>query len=131
MAVVWSNQLITGITQVDEQHKTIINQFNVLHDHMKMGKGKSEVGNALDFLESYTKQHFADEEKFMEMHNCELKEVNKKQHAIFIQKIADFKERFEKNPNDATLVLNVHNDLSDWFVNHILKIDLKMQDCVK
>jgi hemerythrin len=131
MPITWTSQYLTGVAHVDDQHKTIINQFNVLHDQMKQGKGKGEIGKTLDFLETYTIQHFSDEEKIMKDNKCEMAAENIQQHAVFIRKIADFKKRFESNPTDPTLVLNVHNDLSDWFVNHILKIDLKLQDCVK
>ena len=131
MAITWSAQYVTGVTQIDKQHETIINQFNELSDKMRMGKGKEEVGKAIEFLDEYTKKHFADEEKFMDQTQCGLIEINKQQHAVFIKKIADFKKRYEENPDDATLVLNVHSDLSDWFINHIMKIDLKLKGCDK
>lgn len=44
----------------------------------------------LAFLDSYTKKHFTDEEKFMTAYKCPLEEVNKQQHALFITKIEEF-----------------------------------------
>ncbi len=131
MAFTWSAQYETNISKVDEQHQTIINQINQLLEQMKVGKARHELKELLAFLDSYTKKHFADEEKIMTANKCPLEEVNKQQHAVFIAKLEEFQSRFEKENASATLTLAVQKELMDWFVNHIVKIDLKMKDCVK
>jgi hemerythrin len=131
MAFTWSAQYETNISKVDEQHQTIINQINQLLELMKLGKARHELSTLLAFLDTYTKKHFADEEKIMETNKCPMADLNKQQHVIFIANLQEFQARFDKENTSAELTLAVQKELMDWFVNHIVKIDLKMKECVK
>jgi hemerythrin len=131
MAVTWTPQIATNVDSVDEQHKIIINEINHLLDLMKEGKARSEIGKVVEFLDDYTKTHFADEEKIMAQHNCDIAEVNKQQHKVFLDKIAKFKDQVADKNSSALLTLNIQKELMDWFINHITKIDMQLKNCVK
>ena len=131
MAVTWTPQIATNVESVDEQHKTIINEINHLLDLMKQGKARSEIGKTVEFLDNYTKTHFADEEKIMAKHNCAIAEVNKQQHAIFLGKIAKYKELLADENASTMVTLDVKKELMEWFINHITKIDMQLRDCAK
>ena len=47
----WDNNLSTGISSIDDQHKEILNRINQLLVAMKNGKGKDEALKALSVLE--------------------------------------------------------------------------------
>ena len=130
MAVTWTPQIATNVDSVDEQHKTIINEINHLLDLMRQGKARNEIGEVIDFLDEYTKTHFADEEKIMAKNNCPVAELNKQQHAIFLGKIAKFKEMLADSTASTKVTLDVKKELMDWFINHITKIDMQLKDCV-
>ena len=131
MAITWSNQYATSVPEIDEHHKTIITQLNTLHDQMKQGKGRQEIIPTLEFLTTYTKMHFAAEEKLMQEYRCPVAELNKQQHTEFIQKVVALGTRFEKEGASPTLTLTIQHDLTDWILNHILKIDLQLKNCVQ
>ena len=97
MPLAWTDKFSTSVKEIDEHHQTIIQQLNHLQEQMAQGKGKEEIGKTIVFLEAYAKMHFEQEEKIMEKYNCAAAELNKQQHAVFLEKMASFKERYE-NP---------------------------------
>ena len=68
MFMEWSNNLATGVPEIDNQHKEIINRVNSLSAACSEGKGKEEVLRVLLFLEEYIKEHFAAEERLQLRH---------------------------------------------------------------
>ncbi len=58
-----TNELLTGNTLIDTQHKELINIVNNLLDACANGEGRAKIAQTLDFLEQYVAKHFADEEK--------------------------------------------------------------------
>ena len=130
MPLTWTDKFSTNSDEIDKHHQTIINQLNHLQEQMVQGKGKEEIGKTLEFLESYAKMHFEEEEKLMEKYNCPVAALNKDQHAIFLQKVADFRNRYESASKDILLTIDVQHELSDWIINHILKVDVKIKDYI-
>ena len=130
MLIVWSEKYATHVEIVDKQHQTIIDEINHLLDLMMQGKAHAEIGSVLDFLDEYTKNHFADEERIMAQHNCPIAEENKKQHAIFLAKIAEYKAALKSERSSTMVTLDVKKDLMDWLINHIVKIDMQLKNCV-
>ncbi|MDR1579872.1 MAG: hypothetical protein LBS35_05905, partial [Synergistaceae bacterium] len=57
--MLWSKTLETGIPNIDEQHKELFNQVDILID----GKNANRHKDVLDYLETYIAKHFADEQK--------------------------------------------------------------------
>ena len=49
--------------------------------------------------------------------------AHKKEHAVFVQKITDFKKEFEEGR--ATVSVNILQFLSKWLQNHIKGTDQK------
>ena len=62
MAFTWSSALETGHSVIDSQHKELISAVNSLLSACRQGQGVAKVEETLDFLVSYTKRHFGDEE---------------------------------------------------------------------
>jgi hemerythrin len=75
--------------------------------------------------------HFAEEEKLMEENHCPTAMLNKEQHLIFINKISAFKTRFEVENASVSLTIAVVHELTDWIINHIMKVDIKLKECIK
>lgn len=61
----WHQSLSVGVEFIDDQHKEWFDRAEKLFDAGKKGQAKEYVGELLEFLDSYTKKHFADEEKYM------------------------------------------------------------------
>ena len=121
--VTWNNTLSVSVDEIDMQHKKLVAMINDLYDAMKIGKGKEAVGVILNGLLSYTTTHFQVEEKYFAKFGYPDAEGHKKEHAVFVQKIKEFKEGFETGK--VTLTIEVMNFLSDWLLKHIKGTDKK------
>ena len=44
----WSDKLVTGVKECDEQHKKLVSLINEFYDAMKQGKGKDVLDKMLD-----------------------------------------------------------------------------------
>ncbi|MEZ4638403.1 MAG: bacteriohemerythrin [Caldilineaceae bacterium] len=130
-AFVWDETMATGDEKVDEQHRMLFDMTNGLLQALSEGKGRQHIAEVLDRLEAYTKEHFAWEEHCMEEHHCPVAEVNKTAHARFVQMVAETRQRFEKEGPSTELVLAIKENLGDWLVKHIRRIDTNLRGCVQ
>jgi hemerythrin len=123
----WSKQYLIGIKEIDEQHFTIIKKLFEIEKLIKLPHTKSEILDALLFLESYSRTHFAQEEKIMEEKKCPASIENKQQHLVFMQYIHALNQQFSEGRLQEDALDGVQKELTDWVVNHILQIDLQLK----
>ena len=119
----WNDSYSVTISSMDEQHKKLFALINQLHDAMTTGKAKTIVGQVLDDLLDYTRTHFTAEEKVLEKYNYSGITEQKKEHAIFINKIVELKEK--NKSGSLTVTLETSQFLKEWLLNHIMVIDKK------
>jgi hemerythrin len=60
MPMLWDDSFRTNVVMVDTQHKELFRRINSLHEAMLQGKGRDEVAKLIQFLDSYTRDHFAE-----------------------------------------------------------------------
>lgn len=130
MGFVWDNSLKIGIPEIDEQHKQLIDQMNLLIEAMKKNKAKEEVREILNFLDVYVDKHFSYEEGCMHRYKCPVADENKMAHAKFVNTLKEVREKLEKDGPSLTLVMTINHQLLSWFINHIRKIDTQLTPCV-
>ena len=58
MAFTWSKDLETGNAQIDKEHQELIQATNQLLDACAAGKGRSELGKTMDFLDQVHQDPF-------------------------------------------------------------------------
>ena len=119
----WDSSLSIDVAVVDTQHKKLVEIINGLHEAMVQGKAKEVVGKVLNELITYTKTHFSMEEKYFAQFGYADTVAHKKEHADFIQKVADFKEKFDTGKMGVSL--EIMTFLSDWLRKHIKGTDKK------
>ncbi len=61
-----TDDLLTGNSAIDTQHKELIDIINDLMDACAKGEGRPKITETLNFLEGYVAKHFTDEEKLQE-----------------------------------------------------------------
>ncbi len=119
----WQPGYSVQVSKFDEQHKQLINLINQLHEAMKAGQVASHLSTILSELDRYTKEHFSEEERMMQLHQYPGLALQKQAHAHFIQKIQQFKEQL--NTGTVTTSIQIMGFLKDWLVRHILETDKK------
>jgi hemerythrin len=124
----WSDEFNTGIADIDRDHRQLADTLNRLETALNQGLGSRHVLEIITFLDAYAQQHFAREEGCMACGLCRKAEQNKAEHAVFLRKLEQARERVEGSPvAGAYVALQLHRDLCDWFVNHILRVDSELK----
>ncbi|MGA2081516.1 MAG: bacteriohemerythrin [Holophaga sp.] len=127
--IVWDRKLETGHGKIDEQHQSLVEIVNRLHEAMKQGKGRGELEGILVFLKDYTVTHFAMEEELMDLHAYAGAPKHKQIHADLVRQVADLVGKFQARK--ASLTLEVMNFLEDWLVQHIQGEDYRFAQDLK
>lgn len=131
----WNDSMATGIYKIDAQHKEIFKKFNEFADVFATAKFNAkkmeEAENILDFLQFYADWHFSKEEEYFEQYHCPAAEVNKKAHMQFRRMFGQFYEQWQHQGMNMELAEKTFNELVDWFINHILKVDVQLHAYVK
>lgn len=124
----FTDEFLTGINLIDIEHKElfgIVDKANRLVKSYNDLSGYDNIVQILDELKEYTKEHFSDEEEYMESVHYQGLEAQKRAHEAFIDKLEsiDLKE-MEDNPKEY--LQELLEFLLGWLVNHILQSDKKI-----
>jgi hemerythrin len=119
----WTPALSVGVTEMDNQHKKLIDLINRLNDAMKAGKGKDILAQVFKELADYTIFHFGAEEKYMQQFSYPEIFKQKAEHKVFIDKtLAMTKDLIA---GKITVSMDVMTFLKDWLSKHIQGEDKK------
>lgn len=120
-------EYFTGIEFIDEEHKQLFKYANdayeLLHEEFTPDK-YDNIANILESLREYTKTHFADEEAYMESINYKRIFSQKIMHRTFIEKLDELDlDHMGENENQNEEIMGILQFLTDWLINHILRVD--------
>lgn len=115
-----------GIPMIDEEHTHLFELAETAYQLMKeeyLFDKYDQLTAILQELKEYTKQHFSDEEEYMESIDYQAIFIQKAQHKIFIAKLEETKlEAIEENQDQV--IQDLLEFLTDWLINHIVKMDM-------
>ncbi|WP_373601082.1 bacteriohemerythrin [Paraclostridium bifermentans] len=126
MAYNWTNDLLTGNTQIDSEHKELIKAINDLLEACSKGKGRAEIEKTVKFLSSYTKTHFAHEEILQMKSKYPDYANHKKYHQHFIATVDDIQKKLLATGPSIALVGEINTKVANWIITHIKKEDVKV-----
>jgi hemerythrin len=118
----WSEKLSVGIKQFDDEHKRLVGMLNDLFDAVNSGRGKDVLGSILDGLISYTRTHFANEERYMEQFKFPGLTTHKAEHEALTRQVLDVQAKYRAG-QAAMLSMEVLNFLKNWLLKHIMGSD--------
>ncbi|NLK03736.1 MAG: hemerythrin family protein [Clostridiales bacterium] len=122
----WTPSLSVGVDRIDEQHKTWFDKAEKLFEAGRNKESKQYIGELLEFLDSYTKEHFADEEKYMREINYPEYEQQRKAHSAFIAQLSDLRENYKTSGGNLLVIINANKMVIDWLTKHISTMDKKI-----
>lgn len=96
---------------------------NQLYDAMGMGKGDNVKNVVLNDLLTYTKVHFAAEERLMQRHAYPHFARHKQLHDELTEQVLQLKDKLQTGQMVASVTLA--NFLKDWLQKHITQEDRK------
>jgi len=109
---------------IDAQHQRLFQLADELFNAMTAGKGNAALSSVLASLVSYTKLHFAAEERLMQ--ECKYPEYiqHKKEHDLLTAKVAAFQKDFDGHR--VAMTIQLMQFLKDWLTHHIQESDKKI-----
>ncbi len=120
MAISWRTELEIGVPEIDEQHKHLVESFNVFLRACRDGQGSSELLKLMEFLDEYVVKHFREEETLQRKLAYPDHDSHRLQHLGFIKRIQDLKRQLTPEvPPEIDQVISTNNMMLDWLVKHI------------
>ncbi len=127
----WTPSLSVGVSMIDEQHKTWFDKAEKLFEAGKKNQAKEYVGELLNFLDEYTRKHFADEEKYMLSIRYPAYDEQKKAHTAFIAQLDKLRNDYKTSGGNIAVIINANQMVVDWLTKHISNMDKKIGEFAK
>lgn len=128
----WNNSFETGIPQIDEQHKRLINLLNLLASHLAYQSDMLVLDNIFKELAEYAIYHFNSEGEVWHQYfgeNDDWVLQHQKEHDSFLVEVLKLKaEEKEKTFNDV--IEDLLSFLTHWLAFHIVDSDKRMAKVV-
>lgn len=126
--ITWDSSFETGIPEIDDQHRHLVEIINTLSD----GIGHATKKNLTDIilqLKEYAQFHFRAEEGIMEQNGYKDLEEHRDEHERFVDQIL----LFDLDIILATegLAWDMLHFLRGWLTNHILSVDKKFSATIQ
>lgn len=126
----WNESFMVGVPAIDLQHKLLIETFNDLECAIEEHKGHVEIKKILVFLKHYANWHFCREELCAEQLNCPVSDENKRAHKNFSKVFTGLYDEYMASQSED-VAKRAHNELSNWIIGHVLKVDTQIGVCYK
>jgi hemerythrin len=125
--IIWNNSYSVGNEKIDYQHKQIIKMINtLLDDYIHLDASSDQLHDLLNSMTTYFRNHFNEEEKFLEEIGYPEIEKHKKLHFHYIDKTVDF--NFDVMAKKDNISNDMMKFLIHWWENHILIEDMKFKE---
>ncbi len=119
----WTDSLSVKINSIDEQHKKLIGLINSFYEQVSHRTNDENISILIKGMREYTQMHFNYEERYMRQFNYPDYIIHKKEHDMFISKVAAVEEKVNKGT--VILSFEITSFLKDWIKNHIQGSDKK------
>jgi hemerythrin len=116
--------LSVGIEEIDDDHRTLVNLFNILNHSVTEGAATDYVEAVLEELINCTVWHFSHEERLMQKYGYKGIEEHKTDHQDLINSVRELQQRYlqvGKLEEEEDLVF-----LERWLTEHILTADMRL-----
>lgn len=127
----WNTNFETGILEIDDQHKELVNLLNLLASHLAQRADKAVLDDILNNLADYACYHFVTEEIIWQQYfagdNWEIR--HKHEHQRFVEELLKLKDEENINPLNR-VVEHALSFLTHWLAFHILDDDKRMAKAV-
>lgn len=128
--IVWSDDFLIGIEELDYEHRCLIEDINELHRELLEHGDKDRIGDTLGRIHARMQAHFALEEHVMVTHEYPHYPEHKAEHERLLDEYTELMSRFDRDPDLGDRAA-MEDLLRHWIVDHIRTSDKKMSLMVK
>ena len=123
--IVWSDDFLIGIEEIDYEHRCLIDDINKLHGQLLGHVDMDQIEDTLGSIHARMQAHFALEEYVMVSHGYPHYPEHKAEHERLLDEYTEFMTKFERRPNLSDQEA-IEGTLRQWIVDHILTSDKKL-----
>jgi hemerythrin len=120
MFVEWTSDLNTGIDDIDEQHRRIVDYLNQLQFTINSNNDRL-VSEVLTELAGYCLSHLSYEENLMEEAGYPHLKQHKSIHDMFVKRLKRYQNKHDQGHDVA---IKLHEMLYTWLIHHIKQADM-------
>lgn len=117
----WRESYETGVEEMDEQHKKLIELINTMYRVMRQQQDGAAVDEVLNEMTNYAAMHFQAEEAMLKDKSYHGYESHVALHAEYIKTIERLKSEYQTDP--AAAEKKIYTFLRNWWLDHIVKED--------
>lgn len=122
--LIWDNTLSVDVKEIDEDHRRLVELFNILNHSIMEGDSTDYIAAVLEELISLTVWHFRHEERLMQKYDYEGMDAHKSEHQQLIESAIALQKKFQqqgKKIADEDIEFLEH-----WLTGHILGTDMEL-----
>jgi hemerythrin len=123
MSLEFDPLLLTGVGEIDAQHRELFQRIGQLLDASRDRRSRDEVVRLLEFLGAYVVDHFAAEERTMEEAEYPRLEGHRGEHRQFVKELEILRHELKSEGPSNLFVIRVGNRVTEWLREHIYRTD--------
>ncbi len=123
--IAWKPEFETGISDVDHEHRELVDLINGLHAKIEADADVEAVSDFLGEVFARISAHFALEETQMRKHGYDQYEDHKADHEALLDDIRDIMDAYDAGEY-AGYSGALSDAIHDWFVNHFNTKDARL-----
>lgn len=131
MALIWDDSFVLGIDEIDEQHRTIVEQFTSFSEAIQAGTAKEVLTETAHFLVQYAQKHFVTEEGYMQKYEYPRIDEQRREHREFTADAEELVKKIEEEGASRELAAALTGKMVRWVIQHIRNHDRDMVNYVK
>ena len=122
--LIWDNSLSVDIKEIDDDHRKLLELFNILNHSVNEGDAANYIEAVLEELISFTVWHFRHEERLMLKYGYEGIAEHKMEHQQLIESARTLEKKFLLG--GKPLSVEDIEFLEQWVTGHILGADMDL-----
>lgn len=122
--LIWDNTLSIDVTEIDDDHRKLVELFNMLNHSVMEGDKADYIEAVLEELISLTVWHFRHEERLMLKYGYKGTDEHKAEHQQLIESAKALQTKL--NEQGKTISEKEIEFLEHWLTGHILGTDMEL-----
>lgn len=123
-------EIITGIEEIDNQHKELFNRVKMLHESYLNETNKEKLIETFNYIKTYINDHIKLEENYMIKFDYPNYKRHMDSHAEFIKKYSALEKLFKQDGTSSDFTLDFNVAIIDWLKVHVLHEDKVLADFI-
>ena len=122
--LVWNNTLSVEVQEIDEDHRRLVDLFNILNRAVEEGDAADYIAAVLEELISCTVWHFRHEERLMIRYGYDGLADHRSEHEELVESVRELQQKWSQ-PGGAISEDDIEF-LEHWLTGHILGTDMDL-----